>query len=407
MLIKAILLFVFIVFSAFFSAAETAIFSLNCLRLKRMQLKGWPPERVKLVKAILSQPTHFLSVIIFGNMFVNIGLASFSTAFFVHILGAGGVTIAIIAATIIILIFGEIIPKSLAIYSAEQMALFSCRIIIILEKLAYPFLLVMQKITYFFTSFITKKTRQPLTEEEFKTAVKLVKASGFLDKSEEDMIKHILEFKETQASEIMIPRIEIEGLNYAAKNEEATALIRQKRHSKFLVYRDSLDNILGVVYAKDVFLNPAKDWHIFIRPPVFIPETMKIDDILKMFLQKERKIAIVVDEYGGTSGIITVEDIQEEIFGEIYDEFEIPQEAIEKISGNEYRILPKTAIKTINLKLDLDLPEEEDNLAAYLLGQMEKIPSSGETYKFSDKVEFIIEKSTPKRILSVIARIKK
>ena len=183
-------------------------------------------------------------------------------------------------------------------------------------------------------------------------------------------------------------------------------ILRKEKHSKFPVYKESLDNIIGILYAKDIFLQPDKDYHQLLRQPIFVPESMGIDDVLKLLLEKKARMAIVLDEYGGTEGLVTVEDIVEEIFGEIYDEFETPSEVIEKIGEGFWRVYGKTPIKTINLELELGLPEEEDNVAGFILSQMEKIPRAQDKFNFGS-VEFTIERATAKRIVSVIIKVRR
>jgi CBS domain containing-hemolysin-like protein len=159
-----------------------------------------------------------------------------------------------------------------------------------------------------------------------------------------------------------------------------------------------------MLYAKDIFLNPSTDWHLLLKTPLFIPATKRIDELLKVFLEKQERIAIVLDEYGGTEGLVTLEDIQEEIFGEIYDEFETPREPIEKIEDKTYRLHGKIPIKTLNLELGLNLVEEQDTIAGFLLSYIGRIPHAQEKFYFKN-LEFTIERATVKRIISIILKI--
>jgi putative hemolysin len=231
------------------------------------------------------------------------------------------------------------------------------------------------------------------------------------------MISHVLEFKETQASEILTARIDIDGIDSDLSQAEVMNILRNKKHSKFPVYEGSLDNITGILYAKDIFLNSDRDYHEFLHEPVFVPESKGIDDILKLFLEEKKRVAVVLDEYGGTEGLITLEDVVEEIFGELYDEFEIPQEHLEKIADKKWKVYGKTSIKAFNLGVEACLPEEEDTIAGFLLSRLERIPRSGETFGFElpivcskgealrRKVDFFIERATARRIVSVIVTI--
>ncbi len=419
MLASIFLFLFFIILSAFFSGSETAIFSLSNLKLRRIAEK-YPKGRV--VKNLLCRPTRLLSAIVFGNSLVNIGLSSLATAICVQIWGNKGFFVAILVSGTLILFLGEILPKTIAIYTAERLSLSLSPILSIFSKVFYPFITIIERIVEVFSSLIIRKPKKVLNNEEFKAALLLSKKDGQISAQEEEMISYVLEFKDTQASEILTARIDIQGIDTNLSQKDVIALLRKKKHSKFPVFEGSLDNIVGILYAKDVFLEPDRDYHEFLHKPMLIPESKGIDDILKLFLEMGERVAIVLDEYGGTEGLITAEDIIEEIFGEIYDEFESIQEPLEKIDERKHRVYGKTNVKTVNLELELKLPEEEDTIAGFLLSKMEKIPKPGDKLKFSAKggslpcrqagalggksVEFTIERATARRIVSVILEIK-
>jgi len=412
MIVSIVLFSFFIILSAFFSGSETAIFSLSNLKVRRIAEKY---HNGVIVKNLLHQPTRLLSAIVFGNLLVNIGLSSFVTAICVGIWGNKGFAIAVLVSGTFILFLGEIFPKTIAIYTAEKLSLFLAPILNIFSKVFYPFIIIIEKIVNVFSGFIIPKPKKSiLSDQEFKAALLLSKKDGQISAQEEEMINYVLEFKDTQASEILTARIDIQGINTNLNQKQVITLLRKEKHSKFPVFEGSLDHIIGILHAKDVFLDPDKDYHQFLHKPILIPESKGIDDVLKLFLEKSQRIAIVLDEYGGTEGLITAEDIIEEIFGEIYDEFETVQEPLEKIDQKKHRVYGKTNVKTVNLELGLDLPEEEDTIAGFLLSQMEKIPKTGEKLKFSTKdesrqeekiVEFTIERATARRIVSVILEI--
>jgi putative hemolysin len=258
----------------------------------------------------------------------------------------------------------------------------------------------------FFSFFAARKPRKSgFSDEEFKTAVSLGRKEGQISDQEEDMISHVLEFKDTRASEILTARIDIKGIDAGFNQDQALRFLRRIKHSKVPVYEGTLDNITGVLYSRDVFLHPEKHYSEFVREPLFIPESKGIDDVLKVFVEKNERIAIVVDEYGGTEGLVTFEDIAEEIFGEMYDEFETPQEPVEKVADNTWKVYGKTPIKTVNLELDLHLPEEEDTIAGFLLSRIERIPRANETFTFNN-IEFVVERATARRIVSILLRLK-
>jgi len=402
MILQIIVILILIVFSAFFSASETAIFSLSATRLRRMQTKGM---RVRKLKHLLKRPSFLLSTIVFGNMLVNIGLASFSTILFVNIFAQKGIFISIIFSGSIILFFGEIFPKTLSIYLAEGISLFSAPILEVISNIFYPVILYLQKLSEAIANIFLRKSKKPglFTEDELKTAILLGKKEGAITEAEEELISYVLKFKDTQASQIITPRIDVKAIDIEDSQDEVIKSLKEERHSKFPVYEESMDNVKGILYSKDAFLSPDKDFKSVLREAIFVPESKKIDDILEMFIRKNERIAIVLDEYGGTAGIVTFEDIIEEIFGEIYDEYELTQELVEKITDNQYRLFGKVSIKTVNIELDSSIPEDEDTIAGFLLSQLERIPRPGESFEFFG-YQFIIERASRKRLISIVIK---
>ncbi|MBD3246292.1 MAG: DUF21 domain-containing protein [Candidatus Omnitrophica bacterium] len=408
MVVNIVLFLLFILFSAFFSASETALFSLSPVRMRRLQ-ERYP--QAKRVKQLLKRPNHLLSAIVFGNILVNIAMSSLATAVCVYWFGEKGLVLAIVVTTLAILLFGEILPKSLAIYGAEQFSLLSTPVLQVFIRIFAPLIYAVEKLVGYFSRFLMPSRRQAVfSEDELKTALVLGKRGGYITQEEEEMISYVLEFKDTWVSEILTARVDVEGIDIESSQEEVLRILRRKRHSKFPVYRDSLDNIVGILHAKDVFFHPEQDYRTLLKDPLLIPESKRIDDLLILFLKLNKRMAIVLDEYGGTSGIVTREDIEEEIVGELYDEFEVAREMIQPLGEAAYRVYGKTPLKNVNIELDLELPEDEDTLAGFLLSQMERIPRPGDRFVFrppqgaarADPVTFLIERATSKRIVSVV-----
>lgn len=401
MIANILFIFILLVLSAFFSASETALFSLGKRRFRTLKERN---PAAKQLNIVFREPNLFLAVIVFGNMLVNIALTSFNTRLFTYTWGDKGVLYSILVSGVLILFLGEILPKTLAIHSAEKMALTFGPVLVVVFRIAAPLVSGIQKIVDWITRFFIKE-RKPFSEERFKLALLLGKEMGTITEAEEEMISYVLEFKDTQASEIITPRVDLQGIEENTSQEEAERLLKELMHSKLPVYSGSLDNITGILYAKDVFLNFSDNWKKFIRKPVFVPESRRIDDLLRFFLDTGERISVVIDEYGGTSGIVTLEDIEEEIFGEIYDEFEVPHQMIEQIGESEWRVYGKIPIKTLNLECDLDLPEEEDTLAGLILSRLERLPHAQERLDLYG-AEIIIERVTVKRIISALVKKK-
>lgn len=402
---------VLLVFSAFFSASETAIFSLSKVSLRSLREKN---PRAKIIKNLLQKPTRLLSAIVFGNLLFNIGISALATSIFVSAWGPGGLLFAVLFSGFTILFLGEVFPKIFAVYSARRFSLPAASVLAVFIKIFLPLILMVEKIVNYFSKKMLRAPKKKISQQEFKTALLLGKKSGYVSEAEREMISYILEFKDTTAGEIATARVDMKGVRLNFSQEEVLSFLRKVKHSKLPVYQDSLDRIRGVIYAKDIFLNPGKNWQSFIKEPIFIPESKGIDDILKLFREKKSNIAIVLDEHGGTEGMVTLEDVVEEIFGEIYDEFEKNEEPVEKTGDNSWRVYGKTPVKTVNIELDLDIPEEEDNVAGFLLAQIERIPRPGEKFIFDffrdsskeqRRVEFDIERATARRIVSVLVRV--
>ncbi|MCM8786664.1 MAG: hemolysin family protein [Candidatus Omnitrophica bacterium] len=402
-MLNLFLIIIFTLFSAFFSASETAIFSLSNLKLRKLQAKNINAYHVLY---LIKKPTQTLSTIVFGNMLVNIGLSSLLTTIFVPILGKKGLFVSIIVSGLIVLFLGEIFPKTISIYLSEKVSLFSAKFLRFFLIIFLPFIASFEKIANTISNvFIRHPKKIILTEEELKVALLLGKKEGYISSQEENMIKHILEFKDTQAKEIITARTDIVAIDNKNTNIEVLEVLSQIKHSKIPVYEGSIDNIIGILHAKDVFLNQNTDYHFFIREPIFVPETIRLDRLLKIFFEKKERMAIVLDEFGGTKGIVTQEDIEEELFGEIYDEFETPKPFIQRIEKNSYKVDAKISLRKLNLELNLKLPKEADTLAGFLLNRFQYIPVQGEKITYQN-IEFIIDKSNKKQIISVIVKIK-
>ncbi len=399
----AILLFL----SGFFSGSESALFSLNRFSLKKME-RIYPPSKVRSLKRILKQSHSILVTILIGNMFVNVAVSSISTDTLVNFFQGRGLFISIAVSTFLLLVFGEITPKAIALRAPSKFSLRVCSGLKFFYYLFWPLRKMIIKITDILLEFLGLSRIQEKMfsgEEEIHTLLEIGEKQGVVDSQEKSMIKSVLEFQDTEVSQIMTPRVDIHGVGIDISQNDFLSFLRNIKHSKIPVYEDSLDRIVGIVYAKDVFLNPQIDFRKFIREPIFVPETQKIPELLNIFKEKNEKICIVVDEYGGTAGLVTYEDVLEEIFGEVYDEYETPRKNIVALGENLWRIWGKTSIKEVNQKLNLDLPEEEfDTIAGFVLDIMGEIPKSGQRCSYKN-IEITVEKSTAKRIISLLLKV--
>lgn len=405
LIFKFVLLVVLLGFSAFFSGSETALFSLDTIKLKRLNQEG---KSTSLVMRLLENPLRCLTTILAGNTLTDIAIPAIITSILIDFLGQKGVGISIAVTTFILLLFGEVTPKIIAIHNNEKIAYFSAPILYVFNKLISPFLFLATNVCDGIISFfhLNLKKEPTLTEEEFRTVMEIGHRHGVVGKSEKEMVVSILELTTTTAQEIMTPRTDIKAISVNWSQEKAVVFASGARHSKIPVYKDSFDNILGIIYAKDLFLEETRFFADLIKPVMFVPATKRIDELIKDFYRQKSKMAIVVDEYGGTSGLVTLDDILGEIFGEIYDEFEVKERLIELLSGGVYRISGKAPIYKVNDDCNLRIaPGDYETIAGFLLDAFGKIPGEGESFKTNDGI-FTIEKVTGRRIKSVLLTLK-
>ncbi len=397
------LMLLLLLLSAFFSSSETALFSLNTIKLRKMERRG---KDTRIISQLLEEPSRLLTTILIGNTVVNIVISVVATSLSLELFGSKGLGLAIGVVTFLLLIFGEVAPKTFAIEKGESLSLIVAKPLKYFSQLIFPLRNILRLIadSLIRLTRISSKKEPTLTEEELKTIIDVGHREGVVKKGEREMIRSVLEFTDTEAKDIVTPRVDIKAASLDMTQQQFLEFARKIKHSKIPVYESSIDKVVGVIYAKEIFLNPQRNFVESIRPVAFIPGTKKIDDLLKAFDEQKTKIAIVVDEYGGTDGLVTSEDILEEIFGEIYDEFETPEHLIEKIDDKQFRVSGKLAISDLNERLDLNIPEGEyETFAGFVLELLDKIPVEGEKVKFKD-LTFVVEKMIGKRIKTVLIR---
>ncbi len=394
--------------SAFFSGSETAYLAVSRAKIRKLAKDGDP--RAKVLLHLIEHPNRVIVTILVGNNLVNITAASLATSLAIEAFGSKGIGIATGVVTLIVLIFGEITPKSYSATNAEKVALFVARPIYLLMKLLAPLVLLLSK----FAKLLVKsfggevKLGPFITEEELKMLVEVGEEVGAIEKEEKEMISGIFEFGDTDVKEIMVPRIDMKCIEAGESIETARKLILETGHSRIPVYEGSIDNIIGILYAKDLlkYLNSKgakpKSLREIIRPAYFVPETKKLDDLLREFQQNRVQIAIVVDEYGGTAGMVTLEDILEEIVGEIKDEYDIAEEEpLERIDEKQAIVDARMSIHDVNEALDINLPEEEfDTIGGLVFNTIGRIPSPGDEVEI-DGVKLRVEKMRGRRIMKV------
>lgn len=391
MVYSIIAIVVLVTFSAYFSATETAFTSLNKIRLKNMAGDG--DKKAKDVLEISDNYDNLLSTILVGNNLVNIAISSIATVMFLELYPKYGATIATAVATVIVLIFGEISPKSLAKESPERFAMFSAPIIRF-------FMLILKPINWIFSCWkklIAKLFNadgiRPITEDELLTMVEEAQTEGGIDEGQSELIQNAIEFNDLEAWDVLTPRVDIKAIEIDEDEDEIAELFLETGFSRLPVYEDDLDNIIGVLNQKD-FHNYIKGGRAsvseYIKPVIFVAGSMRIAQLLKRLQTVKTHIAIIVDEYGGTYGLVTMEDIIEELVGEIYDEHDAValQDIVQQQDGS-YRVLCSTNIDKMFDYFDIEEEVDATTVNGWVILQIDKLPEVGDSFVYiADNKEF-------------------
>jgi putative hemolysin len=420
---------IFIIFAliganAFFAASEMAIVSVRQARLKPLIDDG--NKAAIIVSKFLEEPSKLLATIQIGITFAGflasaIGAQTLSSALAVFlrslnipVVTASAGVIATLIVTIIIgfftLVLGELVPKRLALEKSEKIAMFVAKPIRILSKITAPVV----KMLSFTTNMVAKMlggsntvSNSQITEEEIRLMINVGEEKGIFQETETNMINSIFEFDNTAAKEVMTPRNHIIAVNIDATVDEILEIIVEENFSRIPVYENSIDNVIGLLYVKDLFalIKKSTEWEIslkdLIRPAYFVPEYKKIDELFKEMQKSKTHIAIVIDEYGGTAGLITIEDLLEEIVGNIFDEYDDVVLEYEKLDDNTYVVNGMLSMSEINDIMNLDLPEEEfDTISGMVLSLSGKMPEVGDAVQF-ENLDFRIEEVDDKRISKI------
>lgn len=404
---SAFILIGLLLLSAFFSGSETAFFSLSRLYLKKLENSN--TLGAKRILGLLRRPRRLLITLLLGNTFVNMAISSFTTLFVINAVKSTQwdlstlISIQIIITTIVILIFGEILPKLIALSTANVVAQASSLPLRIVQYGLFPLVYMFEKISHVISrkQGLDRYVGQRFTSEEFHDFIRSDSSHHSLEDHEKQMLAGLFRFREAEIKEIYVPRVKITAIDETASMDELRDLILSSGYSRIPVYQESIDDIVGIVYVKDLLLYPEKkSIREVMRPAWFITENMKIQALLNQFKTRKLQVAVVVDEYGGTSGIVSLEDILEEIVGEIHDEYdveEIPE--IVNLEEGVFSVSGMCNIRQFNQQFDTDIDtEEHDNLAQYLLSQFNHFPSVGEVFSLEGLLEFTVLESDEKSI---------
>ena len=405
---QLIILIILLMLSAFFSSAETALTTVNRIRIRSLADDG--SKRAKTVLKITDNSGKMLSAILIGNNIVNVAAASIITSL-AYSLGGSAVAIANAVITVAILLFGEITPKTTATIHAEKLALIYAPIISIFMKIMTPVIFIINGLSNAVLLLLRidpNAKNQTMTENELRTIVDVSHEDGVIESDEKEMIYNVFDLGDAKAKDVMVPRVHVTFAGVNTTYEELIEIFREDKFTRLPIFEDSTDNVIGTINMKDLLLfDNTKEFHIrdILREAYFTYEYKNISELLVEMREASFNIAIVLDEYGDTAGLITLEDILEEIVGEIHDEYdENEEDFIKEIDEREYMIEGSTNLDDLNDRLDLQLESEDyDSLGGFIIEHLDRLPEEGDSITTEDGLRLVVESLDKNRIESVHA----
>ena len=377
-----LLMAVLVAFSAYFSATETAFSSLNRTRLRVLAEKG--DKRAALACSLSEQYDKMLTSILIGNNIVNIALSSLCTLLFIHLMGDGGATVATAVATVVVLVFGEVTPKSLAKESPERFAMFSAPFLRAVMWVLSPFAWLFSQLKKLVGRVVRSGGERPMTQEELLMLVDEVQQEGGLDKDEHELLRSAIEFTDRDAEDILTHRVDLEAVPADASPEEVARVFGESHFSRLLVYGTDIDDIVGVIHQSDFYadgLQGGKPLSALMTPPLFVPKSIRISVLLRLLQRKKAHIAVVTDGYGGTLGIVTMEDILEELVGEIWDEHDEVVEDIRREGAGVWTVSGGADLYRLLDRLGLDGRQVESaSVTGWVMERLGRVPEPGDVF---------------------------
>ena len=386
--LQILIMVLLVMMSAYFSATETAFSSLNKTRLKTMAEVG--NKKAELALKLSENYDKLISTILVGNNIVNIALASMGTIFFVELFNgdqALGSSISTIVITVAVLIFGEITPKSIAKDTPEKFSMFSAPFISLLIIVLTPVNFIFSAWKKLVSKIIKVEEAGKMSQEELLMFVEEVEQEGTIDEDEGDLIRNVIEFTETKAEDILTHRVDLEAVSVDSDKEEISLKFQQTQFSRLLVYEESIDNVIGFILQKDFYTVdgitkvPVKK---LVKPVIFTQKSELVNDLLKKLQTNKTHIAVVLDEYGGTLGIVTMEDILEELVGEIWDEHDEVVEEFKKLAENKYRVDCSINAEDFYEFFEIESDSESISLGGWVMEQLDKVPEKGDKFEYQD-----------------------
>ena len=398
-----LIIIICVLFSMYFSATETAFNSVSRVRLKNKAEDG--NKKAALVLKLSEKYDELLSTILIGNNIVNILCSAVATLLFVKLLNNSdlGATVSTVVMTIILLIFGEISPKTIAKESPEAIAMFSAPFLNVLILILTPFTFIFKQWQNLLSKIFKSSEDSGITEQELLTIVDEAEQGGGIDKDESELIRSAIEFNELEVRDIFTPRIDIEAIPSDISKEDVAKVFSESGYSRLPVYEGTIDNITGILYHKDFFniaFRSKTNIEEIVKPAIFVPKSKKISDLRKELQEQQLHIAVVMDEFGCTVGLVTLEDILEELVGEIWDEHDEIVREISKVSENTFVVSGKANVEKVFEVLHVHSEFEAMTVSGWVMEVLEKIPSQDDTFE-SDGLKVRVMKMSGKRIEQV------
>lgn len=400
-----VVIIILVALSAFFSATETAFSSLNKIRIKNLAQDG--NKRAKLVLKLSEDYDNLISTILIGNNIVNISSASIATVLFVKLFQEHGASISTIAMTIIVLIFGEVTPKSIAKEIPETFALTVAPVFRVLNTLFKPLNFLLVKFKALVSKVLNVQGSTGITEHELLTIVDEAEQDGGIDSNESELIRNVIEFNDLEAIDIHTPRIDVTAVDVNDSIESIADVFKDTGFSRLPVYTESIDSIIGVINEKDFhnyIYGTSNSIRSIMKPAEFIPPSAKISDLLKKLQHNKLHMAVIVDEFGGTEGIITLEDILEELVGEIWDEHDEIDAGIKNIGNGNYFVPASLELDEFIDMFDIEDKTDASTVNGWIIEHIDKIPQMGDSFDF-DNLSIKVTKTEGQKALEVAVRV--
>ena len=404
--IQIVIIIILLMLSAFFSSAETAFTTINRIHIRSLVEDG--NKRAKIVADLLENSGKLLSAVLIGNTIVNISASALVTTFVINLFGSAATGIATGLLTVLVLIFGEIAPKTAATIHAEKIALSYARSISLLMFILTPIIIIINKLSKYALKFFridSSRKKKLMTETELRTIVKVGHEDGIIETEERRIINNLFDFGDSQAKDIMIPRIDMTLANVDSTYDEILEIFRSEKYTRIPIFEDTVDNVIGIINVKDLLLFDTRDaFNIrgILREPYFTYEYKNTSELLAELRKTSNNITIVIDEYGSTVGMITLEDLLEEIVGEIRDEYdEDEHDSIQKINDNEYRLDGYTKLDDLNDFLHLDIESEDyDSIGGFIIEKLDRLPFVNDYIELPG-IKLVVEAASNNRIETV------